>query len=128
MGIQLSPHPVDRRQRVSSSASECKPNSLPIKNNNDAMRDQRTQSAINNRPPAIVQRRAKLPSATDGLPCVKSVELCRLWDATVTDVPPALPQRNVRHSESVTSPNGLGVEWLQHIKLTPFIGMLLLIL
>ena len=43
-------------------------------------------------------------------------------------MPPALPQRNVRHSESVTSPNGLGVEWLQHIKLTPFTGMLLLIL
>lgn len=68
--VQLSPHLVDRRQRMPSNASECKPNSLLVKN--DAMRDQRTQSVVNNRPPAIVQRRTKLPSAADGLLCVIS--------------------------------------------------------
>ena len=55
---------LDRRQRVPSNALDLK---LSItKNKNDAMREQRTQSAVSSRPPAIVQRKNVPSSGLEG--------------------------------------------------------------
>lgn len=53
---------TEYRQRVPSCASD---NSLAVRNRNDELRDQRTQSSISSRPPAIIQR-TKHFSTTDG--------------------------------------------------------------
>ena len=55
---------LDRRQRAPSNALDLK--SSVAKNKNDAMREQRTQSAVSSRPPAVVQRRTMPSSLSDG--------------------------------------------------------------
>ena len=124
--VQLSPHLVDRRQRMPSNASECKPNSLPVKN--DAMRDQRTQSVVNNRPPAIVQRRTKLPSAADGLLCVISGWVVWIMGCNCYRCAAGLATAQFKIFRFSDISQWVRCLLVSQPVLTPFLGMLLLIL